>query len=88
MHVVDRIDKTQIPGDCLESCKTPWGARRWRIQLQLTVDRDNAIAYLRHVGGWTPETLDAAPDEDLAEVVLMLACSSLATGQESFLLLK
>jgi hypothetical protein len=50
--------------------------------LEFQVPRERAIAYIREFGAWTAEELAAKSDDDLAEVVLWLACCQIReTGE-------
>ena len=67
-----------LPADCIADCAHSGpcddDVRHWRQRLDFQVPRERATAYLREFGAWTAEELAAKSDEDLAEVVLWLAC--------------
>jgi hypothetical protein len=67
-----------LPVDCIADCAHagPCDAdvKYWRERLKFEVPRDRATAYIREFGAWTAEELAAKTDEELAEVVLWLAC--------------
>ena len=67
-----------IPAECIADCSHSGpcddDVRHWREKLEFQVPRERATAYIREFGAWTPEELAAKSDEELAEVVLWLAC--------------
>lgn len=79
LHITDYITIDQLPAECIRDCTTPGqdaspSARYWRETLGLTVDRDRAIQCIQGYGGWTHEEITAKGDEELAEIILWLAC--------------
>jgi hypothetical protein len=75
-----------LPADCIADCAHAGpcddDVRHWREQLEFQVPRERAIAYIREFGAWTAEELAAKSDDDLAEVVLWLACCQIReTGE-------
>jgi hypothetical protein len=83
MHVEQYITIDQLPAECITACTgggrdaAPY-AREWRERLGLTVDRAKTIACLRGYGAWDDAELNAKSDDELAEIVLWLACGSFA----------
>ena len=75
-----------LPADCIGDCAHAGpcddDVRHWRQELEFQVPRQRAIAYIREFGAWTAEEVAAKSDEELAEVVLWLACCQIReTGQ-------
>jgi hypothetical protein len=75
-----------LPADCIADCAHAGpcddDVKSWRERLKFAVPRDRATAYIREFGAWTGEELAAKTDEDLAEVVLWLACCQIRESGE------
>lgn len=88
LHILDHIEKGQLPQECIDECGSgePWPTSRWQRRLKLTVDRQAAQACLGQYRSWTPEELNDASDEDLAGAILWLACNAFRSGKDVFVL--
>lgn len=73
--------REDIPEECVTECTHPGECDadviRWREKLGFTVSRPDAIRGLRMYGAWSPEELAVKTDEELAEIVLWVACGSI-----------
>lgn len=80
IHVSYDLTINQIPRECIKDCSQPGPADAtvayWREQLGFTVDRDRAVRCLKGYGAWDGEELAAMSDEDIAEIILWLACGN------------
>jgi hypothetical protein len=75
-----------LPEDCVSDCSHAGACeadvRYWRGRLDFSVPRERAIGYLREFGAWTAEELADRTDEELAEIVLWVACGDLRESGE------
>jgi hypothetical protein len=75
-----------LPADCIADCSHAGpcdeDVKHWRERLQFQVPRERAIAYIREFGAWTAEELADKTDDELAKVVLWLACCHLRESGE------
>jgi hypothetical protein len=76
--VDDMILVEDLPEQCIYDCSGSGDAgpavEAWRERLDFQVGRDRAIAGLLCYGAWTVAELEAKADENIAEIVLWLAC--------------
>lgn len=90
LHVDYTLDKDELPEDCIYECSAQGNVEEavehWRKQLNFTVDRDKAIACLAGYGSWEPEELAEMDDDDIANKILWLACSTFKEGDNLFVL--
>ena len=82
-HVDSELLITDIPRECIEDCTVPGqsadaSVAYWRAHLGFTVDRARAIDCLAGYGAWERDDLDSRTDDDLAEIVLWIACGDFA----------
>jgi hypothetical protein len=79
-----------FPEDCIGGCSHPGpcdaDVEFWREHLSFSVPRNIAIKGLRGYGAWTREELEAKTDEQLANIVLWLACGDFSDGSDVFCL--
>lgn len=77
-----------IPRECVEQCSHSGNCeedvKAWRKKLDFQVPRQKAIAFLREYGAWTIEDLNDKSDEELADIVLWLACGDVLESGEWF----
>ena len=77
MHIIDYLSMDELPQECIDDCSRPGSADEpvaaWRKKLNFTVDRTNAIKYIRACGIELPELMS---DETLAEYILWMACGN------------
>lgn len=82
IHVESALLITQLPVECIEDCSAPGpvddAVTYWRERLGFTVNRDRAISALEAYDAWDAATLAAKSDQDLAEIVLWIACGDFA----------
>jgi len=73
-----------LPQECVDACSHSGscdeGVAFWRKKLDFAVPREKTIEYLKEYGAWTVEELTEKSDEDLAELVLWLACGEIQDG--------
>lgn len=79
IHVANMIELWDLPRDCILDCTVPGQPADepvafWREQLDVTVDRAAAIRCLKGTGAWEDSALALKTDDELAEIVLWLAC--------------
>lgn len=78
----------ELPADCVRDCshagQCDADVAFWRAQLDFQVPRDLAIAYLAEFGAWERADLMAKGDDDLADIVLWIACGDLRESGEWF----
>ena len=77
-----------LPADCIIDCSHSGpcdeDVKHWRERLEFQLPRDRATAYILEFVAWTAEELAAKSHEELAEVVLWLACCQIReTGKWS-----
>ena len=78
MHIethinLEQLDLTTIE-DCSHSGACDSDVSYHRQRLGLTVDRGNAIQCLEQYGAWSYSELILMTNEDLAEIILWVAC--------------
>ena len=78
MHIekylsLDQLDRTTIE-DCSHGGACDEDVAYHRKRLALTVNRDNAIRCLKNYGAWDDSELENKDNEDLAEIILWIAC--------------
>ena len=82
MHVDRELLITDVPREAIMECSAPGQVDEdvtyWREQLNLTVNRERAIECLAGYGAWERDDLNGRTDDDLAEIVLWLACGNFA----------
>lgn len=71
----------EIPAECVAD-GTAQGAcdeamAYWREKLDFTVPRKQAIDYVAASGGWEREELEEMSDDEIAEIVLWMACGQI-----------
>ena len=80
LHVNYDLAIQQLPRECVEDCSRPGPAdaavQHWREVLGFTVDRERATACILGYGAWDADDLAAKSDEDIADIVLWLACGN------------
>ena len=80
MHITRDLLIEELPADCVKECSSPGpcdeAAEYWRKELNLTVDRANAIICLKGYGAWELAELQKWDQERLAETVLWLAAGN------------
>lgn len=78
IHVADCLALSDLPRECIDDCTGPGPADEavafWRRKLDLTVDRRRAVLCLKGYGAWELADLCEKSDDDIAELVLWLAC--------------
>lgn len=81
MRIDSMLSIENLPRACIVECSA--GGRDagpyvedWRKRLDLSVNRERTITCLVGYGAWERAELEAKPDEELAEIVLWLACCS------------
>lgn len=82
LHVDYELALSQLPAQCIAECSGSGDATaavaRWRNVLNLTVNRERAIACLTGYGSWSRAELAKESNETIAERVLWLACGDFA----------
>lgn len=79
LHVSTVLYLSDLPRECIEDCTRPGcdaapAVQHWREVLGFTVARRRAVDCLDGYGAWSREELNAKSDEEIAEIVLWLAC--------------
>ena len=82
LHMTSILYIEDIPAEAIRDCSGPGRAdeavAHWRERLGFTVNRERAIRGLAEYGAWEREELAAKGDDDLADIVLWLACCGFA----------
>lgn len=83
IHVDYVLNLTDLPDECILDCGEGPGQKdaavnHWRDALNFTVDRAKAIDCIAGYGAWEREDLENREDDDLAEIILWLACGNFA----------
>lgn len=78
----------ELPEECVKAChhsgQCDEDVEYWQKKLDFRVPRDKAQEWLRKYGAWTQEELQEKTDEELAQVVLWLACGDIQESGEWF----
>ena len=78
MHVKDTLYIEDLPQECIDDCSGPGPADEavtfWRKKLNFTVDHKKAVRYIKESGAWSKEELDHMSNDEIAEIILWLAC--------------
>jgi hypothetical protein len=75
-----------IPQECVSDCNHPGqcdaDVEFWTSELGFSVPREKAIIWLSEFGAWDLEELNEKQDNELAEIVLWLACGDIKANGE------
>ena len=75
IHLVHKLDRSALSAECIADCCTPGKDRaarisRWRLELDFTVDRVNAVHFLSQYSAWSTERLSTMTDAEVADDIL------------------
>lgn len=78
----------ELPKECVKDCHHSGACdadvEHWQKELGFLVPREKAVEWLLEYGAWTRVELAAKTDEELAQVVLWLACGDIQEQGEWF----
>ena len=75
IHVDYELTIDQLPRECITGCSSPIPAvQHWRETLGFTVNRERAVKCILGCGIRGADELAAKNDDEIAEIVLWLAC--------------
>lgn len=74
-------DGLEFPEECINDCSHSGSVDEdieyWQKKLNFQVPRELTINYLRDFGAWNLTELNKKSDDDLAQIVLWIACCNI-----------